>query len=132
MAGLSNGLLARFEDGQDIPSLETFDHLAEALGVPVKSFFCGESESENTPRLALRMTLQQIVDEPPRSPMAVIVSLLTPQAFVAASKEMLSIAMNGGFSLNGKKSHFTIPPPDRQVQTLPDPSEDDEDSGPSS
>jgi transcriptional regulator with XRE-family HTH domain len=61
--GLSTSLLASFEQGEDVPSLETFDSLAKAMGVPVKDLFYGNLDSNLTPYLTPRLTLQQFIDE---------------------------------------------------------------------
>ena len=61
--GLSTSLLASFEQGEDVPSLETFDKLAEATGVPIKDFFYDNLDSNLTPWLTPRLTLQQLIDE---------------------------------------------------------------------
>jgi transcriptional regulator with XRE-family HTH domain len=62
-AGMSTSLLANFENGEAVPSLEMLDRLAEALGVPLKDLFCDDVNSILTPRLTPRLTLQQLIDE---------------------------------------------------------------------
>jgi transcriptional regulator with XRE-family HTH domain len=62
-AGLSRNRLASIENGQDIPEMQTFDSLAEALGVPLQSLFYGKSDLNLTPWLTPRPTLQQLTDE---------------------------------------------------------------------
>ncbi|HMD86928.1 MAG TPA: helix-turn-helix transcriptional regulator [Terriglobia bacterium] len=62
-AGLSKSLLASFENGQDVPSLETFDRLAEAVGVSLQDLFYDDLNSNLTPRLTPRLSLQQLIDE---------------------------------------------------------------------
>jgi transcriptional regulator with XRE-family HTH domain len=62
-AGVCTDLLGRFEQGEDVPSLETFDKLAEATGVPIKDFFYDNLDSNLTPWLTPRLTLQQLIDE---------------------------------------------------------------------
>src|SRR5271167_2685363 len=49
--GLAKSLLARLEKGQEVPTLETLDNLADALGVPVHRFFYNDGEPPLTPRL---------------------------------------------------------------------------------
>jgi transcriptional regulator with XRE-family HTH domain len=61
MAGVPISLLARFENGQEIPQLATFDRLAEAVGVPLKDLFYGNMDSILTPWLMPRLTLQQLI-----------------------------------------------------------------------
>jgi transcriptional regulator with XRE-family HTH domain len=67
-AGLSMSLLASFEDGQEVPSLETFDKLAEAVDVSVQRLFYASSDTELTPWLTPRPTLQELIDESWPSP----------------------------------------------------------------
>jgi transcriptional regulator with XRE-family HTH domain len=67
-AGLSPNLLASFENGQEVPALEMFDRLADAMGVPVERFFYDNKDSNLTPWLTPRVTWQELVDVPqPRS-----------------------------------------------------------------
>ncbi len=61
--GLSKSLIASFENGQAVPSLEMLDRLAEAVGVPLQCLFYGDVNSILTPRLTPRLTLQQLTDE---------------------------------------------------------------------
>ncbi|MEQ9489842.1 MAG: XRE family transcriptional regulator [Alphaproteobacteria bacterium] len=44
-AGMSQGMLSRIENGQTMPSLTTLNNLAEALNVPISSFFSGMERS---------------------------------------------------------------------------------------
>jgi len=46
-AGLSQGMLSKIETGQTSPSLQTLASLAEALAVPVSSFFSGLEQSRD-------------------------------------------------------------------------------------
>lgn len=62
-AGVSSNLLARFENGQEVPTLETLDKLAEALGVPLSCLFYDNTDSNLTPRLTPRPTLQELIEE---------------------------------------------------------------------
>lgn len=62
-AGVSSSLLARFENGQEVPTLETLDKLAEALGVPLSGLFYGNTDSNLTPWLTPRPTLQELIEE---------------------------------------------------------------------
>lgn len=61
--GLSKSLLASFERGRAVPSLEMFHRLAEAIGVPLTDLFYDNLDSNWTPRLTPRLTMQQLVDE---------------------------------------------------------------------
>lgn len=62
-AGLSGSVLASFENGQDVPEMETVERLAKALGVPVQNLFYGKLDLNLTPWLTSRFTLQQLSDE---------------------------------------------------------------------
>jgi transcriptional regulator with XRE-family HTH domain len=62
-AGLPQNLLASFESGREVPSLETFDRLAVAVDVPVRSLFYGDKDSMLTPWLTPRLTLQELIEE---------------------------------------------------------------------
>ena len=62
-AGFSPSLLARFENGQEVPQLEVFDRLAEALAVPLQGLFYGGTDSILTPYLTPRPSLQQLIAE---------------------------------------------------------------------
>jgi transcriptional regulator with XRE-family HTH domain len=73
--GMSTSLLARYEDGQDVPPLETLDQFAAALGVPVQDFFYGETDSTLTPRLTARTTLLELSGCPSRAPRTAAASL---------------------------------------------------------
>jgi len=44
-ASMSQGMLSRLENGQTMPSLTTLNNLAEALNVPISSFFTGMERS---------------------------------------------------------------------------------------
>jgi transcriptional regulator with XRE-family HTH domain len=46
-AGLSQGMLSKIETGQTSPSLQTLASLAEALAVPISSFFSGAEQSRD-------------------------------------------------------------------------------------
>ena len=60
-AGLSPSLLASFENGQEVPALEMFDRLADAMDVPVERFFYDNTDSNLTPCLTPRVTWQELV-----------------------------------------------------------------------
>jgi transcriptional regulator with XRE-family HTH domain len=61
-AGLSTLQVASFENGEDVPSLETLDMLAAAVGVPLQHLFFEPGESNLTPRLTPRLSLQELTD----------------------------------------------------------------------
>jgi transcriptional regulator with XRE-family HTH domain len=63
-AGFQKGLLLRFEEGKQVPSLKTLERLAEVLGVPVREFFFADGEAVSTPRLLRRLTLEDLVTLP--------------------------------------------------------------------
>lgn len=63
-AGFQKGLLLRFEEGKQVPSLKTLEKLAEVLGVPVREFFFADGEAVSTPRLLRRLTLEDLVTLP--------------------------------------------------------------------
>jgi hypothetical protein len=47
-AGFAQGLVARLEGGEQVPSLENLEKLAEVLRVPVHEFFFGDSRPIST------------------------------------------------------------------------------------
>jgi len=61
--GLGRGLVARLEEGREVPTRETLDILADALDVPVYSFFYDDGELELTPRLGTRLTLKELTED---------------------------------------------------------------------
>ena len=61
--GLAKSLIARVEQGQEVPTLKLLDTLAEVLGVPVHTFFYDDAEPAWTPRLSPRPTLKELTDE---------------------------------------------------------------------
>lgn len=63
-AGFQKGLLLRFEEGKQVPSLKTLERLAEVLGVPVREFFFADGQAVSTPRLWRRLTLEDLVTLP--------------------------------------------------------------------
>jgi transcriptional regulator with XRE-family HTH domain len=62
--GLSTSLLARYEDGRDVPTLETLDRFAATMDVPVQAFFYGDTDSKLTPWLTARPTLPELSGHP--------------------------------------------------------------------
>ena len=63
-AGFQKGLLLRFEQGKQVPSLKTLERLAEVLGVPVREFFLAGGEAVSRPQLLRRLTLEDLVTLP--------------------------------------------------------------------
>lgn len=61
-AGLAKRLIARLENGQEVPTLEMLDNLADALGVPVYRFFFDDVEFVRTPKLTPGMTLKELIE----------------------------------------------------------------------
>ena len=64
--GLSPSVLASFENGQEVPGLEMFGRLADAMSVPVERFFYDSVDSTTTPWLTPRVTWQELVGAPNR------------------------------------------------------------------
>ena len=64
----STGLLrcytSRVENGHTVPSLETLERFAAALGVPLYQLFVREDEPSGTPNLTPRKSLQDLANEP--------------------------------------------------------------------
>jgi transcriptional regulator with XRE-family HTH domain len=125
--GLSVSLLDRFENGQDIPSLEMFDDLARAEGVPVESLFYGDPDSKLTPWLSERLSLQQLA-EGWRHTMPTLKALLpASRRLRAATKGLLSHVKRSGRGRIDKSPHFPVPPPERQGRASKAPGEDKQD-----
>ena len=112
-AGMSANLLAKIEDGQEIPSLETIDSLAAALGVRVANLFYDDLGPASTPWLTARPTLQQLAEVPfhPRSSRSA--SLLTFKGIRAVSADLFSFITTDRRHLLGK----TPPPRSRSMNT---------------
>jgi transcriptional regulator with XRE-family HTH domain len=107
-AGLSRSLLASFENGLAVPTLEMFDSLAEAMGVPLARLFYGEREATMTPRLTPRLTLQQLAGEPSRPASAGIAGLLAPRMLRAAIRKLRCMVTLKDGSLGEEKPHPTL------------------------
>jgi transcriptional regulator with XRE-family HTH domain len=60
--GLAKGLVARLEKGQEVPTLEMLDTLAQALDVPIHVFFYDTAARELTPRLTPRLALKELAE----------------------------------------------------------------------
>jgi transcriptional regulator with XRE-family HTH domain len=61
--GLAKSMIARLEDGQAVPTLETLEDLADAAGVPLYKFFFEEVESVRTPKLLPRIRWNELTEE---------------------------------------------------------------------
>lgn len=66
----STGLLrcytSRVENGHTVPSLETLERFASALGVPLYQLFYRGGEAPATPNLTPRKSLEELAKEPGR------------------------------------------------------------------
>jgi transcriptional regulator with XRE-family HTH domain len=82
--GLSTSLLSRYEDGQDVPSLETLDRFAAIMGVPVRFFFYGDTDSKLTPSLTARPTLLELSGRSSRTRRTVAASFFQSRRLRAA------------------------------------------------
>jgi transcriptional regulator with XRE-family HTH domain len=124
--GLSESLLASFENGREIPSLEMFDSLARAMGVPVKSLFYSDLDATLTPWLTPRPTLLQLVHARPRSASDVLASLFNPRRITAATHKLLSSVTHCDCGLKGKTHLPTLPPSNPQAPPADNSREDKE------
>ena len=104
---MSATLLAKIENGQEIPSLEMVESLAAAMGVRVANLFYDDLGAVLTPRLTARMTLQQLAEKPFHSQSSQSASLLTFKGLRAASAEIFSFITTDTRHLLGN------PPPPR-------------------
>lgn len=123
--GLSVSLLDRFENGQDIPSLEIFDDLARAEGVPVESLFYGDPDSKLTPWLSARLSLQQLAEESSRPARAFESTFPVSRRFRAATKDLVSRVTKMS---RRRVDNSPVPPPDLQRQDSTDSGDDKQDS----
>jgi transcriptional regulator with XRE-family HTH domain len=103
-AGLSTTVLAKIENGEEIPSLETIDALAAAMGVPVVGLFCSDLNSMLTPWLTPRLSLQQLVEGPFHTHPFPPTLMAEARRFRAGSLGILSIVMTGTQRLLGRTS----------------------------
>jgi transcriptional regulator with XRE-family HTH domain len=94
-AGLSPSFLASVEDGNAVPSLEMFDRLAEAIGVPISNLFFDDTVAPVTSASTGSPTWQQLIGKIHRSASSLAVSLLTLRS-LAAAKTLLSLIIRGG------------------------------------
>ena len=61
-AGLRTGVVSELERGEQIPTFEVLESLAQALAVPLFRLFCGD-EPPRTPHLTDRVTLRELAEE---------------------------------------------------------------------
>ncbi len=57
--GFTKSQMVRLETGQEAPTLEMLDTLAEALDVPILVFFYDTAEPKSAPRLEPRLALKE-------------------------------------------------------------------------
>jgi len=62
--GLMRSYISRVERGHTVPSIETLERLAGALGVPLYQLFYEGEEPPSTPHLTYRPTLEELANEP--------------------------------------------------------------------
>jgi transcriptional regulator with XRE-family HTH domain len=62
--GLLRCYTSRVENGHTIPSLETLERFASALGIPLYHLFVGGEEAPSTPNLAPRKSLEELAEAP--------------------------------------------------------------------
>jgi transcriptional regulator with XRE-family HTH domain len=63
MTGLLRCYTSRVENGHTIPSLETLERYAAALGLPLYQLFYTGDEPAPTPNLTPRQTLEELAEE---------------------------------------------------------------------
>ena len=61
--GLLRCYVSRVENGHTIPSLETLERFAAALGVPLYQLFCQNSNAPETPNLTPRNTIEELATD---------------------------------------------------------------------
>lgn len=61
--GFTKRQMVRLETGQEVPTLEMLDTLAEALDVPILVFFYDTAEPKSAPRLEPRLALKELTQE---------------------------------------------------------------------
>src|SRR6516225_11473934 len=61
--GLMRSYISRVERGHTVPSIETLERLAAALGVPLYQLFYEGEEPPSTPHLTYRPTLEELANE---------------------------------------------------------------------
>jgi transcriptional regulator with XRE-family HTH domain len=63
MTGLLRCYTSRVENGHTVPSLETLERYAAALGLPLYQLFYAGDEPPPTPNLTPRRTLEELAEE---------------------------------------------------------------------
>jgi transcriptional regulator with XRE-family HTH domain len=63
-SGLMRSYISRVEHGHTVPSLETLERFAAALGVPLYQLFYEGEKLPPTPHLSYRPTLEELANEP--------------------------------------------------------------------
>ena len=63
-SGLVRSYISRVERGHTVPSIETLERFAAALGVPLYQLFYEGEEPPPTPHLTYRPTLEELANEP--------------------------------------------------------------------
>ena len=61
--GLLRCYISRVENGHTVPSLETLERFAAALGVPLYQLFCENGNAPETPNLTPRKTLEELAKD---------------------------------------------------------------------
>ena len=62
-SGLLRCYISRVENSHTVPSLETLERFAAALGVPLYQLFCENSNAPETPNLTPRKTLEELATD---------------------------------------------------------------------
>ena len=62
--GLLRCYTSRVENGHTVPSLETLERFAMALGIPLYQLFYREGEDAPTPNLTPRKSLEELAEAP--------------------------------------------------------------------
>ena len=63
-SGLLRGYISRVEHGHTVPSIETLEKFAAALGVPLYQLFYEGGDPPPMPHLTYRPTLEELANEP--------------------------------------------------------------------
>ena len=61
--GLLRCYISRVENSHTVPSLETLERFASALGVPLYQLFCEEGNTPETPNLTPRKTIEDLAKD---------------------------------------------------------------------
>jgi transcriptional regulator with XRE-family HTH domain len=121
--GLAKSLLTRLEKGQEVPTLQTLDSLADALGVPVHRFFYDDGEPPLTPRLTPRLAWKELTET--CHGQASLVLLSKPTRWVLATIKALIAFAARALTLDRRlvslRSHSANHQRDEQGGTLGDP-----------